>query len=191
MFSRGVLHDQAAGRRLAGERDLGDALVLSQRLAGFDAEAVDDVQHAGRQQVADQSSQNHDAHRRLLGGLQHDAVAGGERRSELPHRHQHREVPGNDLADDAERLMEMIGDRVVIDLGDRAFLGADAAGEIAEVVDGERQVGGGRLADAACRCRASRPARAARGSLPCDRRSCSSSARARRRTCGPRRPCAL
>ena len=30
---------------------------------------------------------------------------------------------------------------------DRAFLGADAAGEVAEVVDGEGNVGGGRLAD--------------------------------------------
>ena len=43
--------------------------------------------------------------------------------------------------------MEMIGDGVVIDLADRAFLGADRAGEIAEMVDGERDVGGHRLAD--------------------------------------------
>ncbi len=62
-------------------------------------------------------------------------------------RHQDREVPGNDLADDAQRLVEVIGDRVVIDLGDRAFLGAQAAGEVTEVVDGERNVGGHRLAD--------------------------------------------
>ena len=142
-----VLHDETAGRRLAGERDLGDALVLSERLAGLDAEAVDDVEYAGRQQVADEIHQHHDAHGRLLGGLQHDAVAGGERGSELPHRHQDREVPGDDLADDAERLVEVIGDRVVIDLGDRAFLGAHAAGEIAEVIDGERNVRSHRLAD--------------------------------------------
>ena len=113
----GVLHDQAAGRGLAGEGDLGDALVLRQRLAGFDAEAVDDVEHAGRQQVADDVHQHHDAHRRLLGRLQHDAVAGGKRRRQLPDRHQQREVPGDDLADDAQRLVEMIGDRVVVDLG--------------------------------------------------------------------------
>ena len=35
----------------------------------------------------------------------------------------------------------------LIDLADRAFLGADRAGEIAEMVDGERDVGGHRLAD--------------------------------------------
>ena len=41
----------------------------------------------------------------------------------------------------------MIGDGVVIDLADRAFLGADRAGEITEMVDGERDVGSHRLAD--------------------------------------------
>ena len=87
------------------------------------------------------------AHRRLLGRLQHDAVAGGERRRELPGRHQQREVPGDDLADHAQRLVEMIGDRVVVDLATAAFLGADAAGEVAEMVDRQRQVGRVRLAD--------------------------------------------
>ena len=43
--------------------------------------------------------------------------------------------------------MEMIGDGVVIDLADRAFLSADRAGEIAEMVDGEWNVGSHRLAD--------------------------------------------
>ena len=41
----------------------------------------------------------------------------------------------------------MVGDRVVVDLGQPAFLGADAAGEIAEMVDGERDVRGHGLAD--------------------------------------------
>ena len=110
-------------------------LFWRQRLAGLDAEAVDDVEHAGRQEVGDQLHQHQDAERRLLGRLEHDAVAGGERRRQLPGRHQQREVPGNDLADDAERLVEVIGDGVVVDLGDAAFLRADAAGEIAEMVD--------------------------------------------------------
>ena len=35
---------------------------------------------------------------------------------ELPGRHQDREVPRDDLADHAERLVEMIGDGVVVDL---------------------------------------------------------------------------
>jgi hypothetical protein len=41
----------------------------------------------------------------------------------------------------------MIGDRIVVDFCDRAFLGPDAGGEIAEMVDGKRHVGCGRLAD--------------------------------------------
>ncbi len=41
----------------------------------------------------------------------------------------------------------MIGDGVVIDLRERAFLGAHASGEIAEMIDGKRNVGKGRLAD--------------------------------------------
>ena len=142
-----------------------------ERLAGLEAEAVDDVEHAGRQQVADQVGPQHDRGRRLLGGLQHDAVSGGQRRRQLPARHQQRKVPRNDLPDDAERLVEMIGDGVVVDLGEAAFLGADGAGEIAEMVDGERQVGGASSRGSACRCPRSRRARGDRGSPPCGRRS--------------------
>ena len=143
----GILHDQAAGRGFAGEGDLGDARAGGERLAGFEAEAVDDVEHAGRQEIADQFGPDQDRGRRLLGRLQDDAVAGGKRRCKLPDRHQDREVPGDDLADDAERLMEVIGDGVVVDLADPAFLGADRGGEIAEMVDGKRHVGRHGFAD--------------------------------------------
>jgi hypothetical protein len=61
---------------------------------------------------------------------------------ELPDRHQDREIPRYDLAHHAERLMEMISDRIMVDLGETSFLGADAAGEIAEMIDRQRQVGG-------------------------------------------------
>ena len=43
--------------------------------------------------------------------------------------------------------MEMIGDHVLIDFAQCSLLRADRAGEIAEMVDGERQVGRHRLAD--------------------------------------------
>ena len=77
----------------------------------------------GGSRSAISSIEHQDAERGLLGGLQHHAVAGGERGRELPDRHQQREVPGNDLPDDAERLMEMIGDGVVVDLGDARLPG--------------------------------------------------------------------
>ncbi len=144
---RRVLHDEPARRRLAGEGDLGDALVLRQRLSSFDTETVDDVEHAGRQDVGDDVGEHHDACRGLLGRFHHNAIAGGESRGKLPRRHQQREVPRDDLSDDAERLMEMIGDRGVVEFREAALLREDTAGEIAEMIDDERHVGSGRLAD--------------------------------------------
>ena len=42
--------------------------------------------------------------RRFFRHLQHDGAAGGQRRPQLPGRHQQREIPRNDLADHADRL---------------------------------------------------------------------------------------
>jgi len=71
------------------------------------------------------------------------AARGGR---QLPGGHQDGEVPRDDLADHAQRLLVMVRDRIGVDLAHAAFLGADHSGEVAEVVDGERQVGGRRLA---------------------------------------------
>ena len=68
-------------------------------------------------------------------------------REQVPARHQDREVPRDDLPDNAEGLVEMVGDGVVIDLGERAFLRADAGGKVPEMVNGERYVRGCRFAD--------------------------------------------
>ncbi len=84
---------------------------------------------------------------RPLGRLEDDRVAGSERRSELPCSHQDRKVPGDDLADDAEGFVVVIGDRGLVDLGDRAFLGTDASGEVTEVIDSQGEIGGHSLAD--------------------------------------------
>ncbi len=143
----GVLHDEPARRRLACERDLGDALALRERLASLDAEAIDDVDDARRKDIGDEFHHDHDAERRLLGWLQNDAVSCRDGGRKLPRRHQKRKIPRNDLADDAERFMVVVGDSVVVDLGDAAFLSAHHAGEIAPMVDGERQVGMGGFAD--------------------------------------------
>ena len=62
--------------------------------------------------------------RRDLGGLEHDGVAGRQRRREPPAGDGHREVPGHDDADHAERLVE--GD--VDATGDRDLLAEEALG---------------------------------------------------------------
>ena len=46
-------------------------------------------------------------------GLRTMQFPAAKRRRHLPNGHQDREIPGNDLTHDAERLMEMIGDGVV------------------------------------------------------------------------------
>ncbi len=51
---RGVLHDEAAGGGFAGEGDLFDARAGGEGLACLKAEAVDDVEDAGGQDVFDQ-----------------------------------------------------------------------------------------------------------------------------------------
>ena len=80
-------------------------------------------------------------------GFKHHAVPGGQRRRQLPCRHEQREVPRDDLPDHAQRLVEMIGDGVVVDFAQAAFLGAHAAGEVAKMIDRQRQIGGPGLAD--------------------------------------------
>ena len=71
---------------------------------------------------------------------------GRERGRELPRRHQDREVERDDLTDHAERLLDVVGDRVLVDLRDPPLLGADRPGEVAEVIGRERDVGRERLA---------------------------------------------
>ena len=53
---------------------------------------------------------------RLLGRLEHHRVTGGQCRGQFPGGHQDREVPRNDLPDHAQRLVEVIGHRVLVDL---------------------------------------------------------------------------
>ena len=94
----------------------------------------------------DQLHQLEDRPRRRAGRLEHHRVPGGERRRQLPRRHQQREVERDDLADHSERLLEVVGDRVLVQLGDRPLLAPDHRGEVAEVIRRQRDVGGERLA---------------------------------------------
>ena len=136
------LVDDLADLGGTGEGDLGDAVGRGESSTGLLAEAVDDVEHTLGQDVGDEFGDDQDRGRGLLGGLQDDRVAGREGRADLPRRHEDREVPGDDLADHAEGLVEVVGDRVLVDLRQGALLGTECAGVVAEVIDGQRDVGG-------------------------------------------------
>ena len=109
------MHDQPARRGLARERDLCDARIGCERFSSLGAKSVDDVENTGGQKIANKVHQHHEAHGRLLGWLHDDAVAGRDRGGNLPGRHEDREVPRDDLSDDAEWLVEVIGDRRLVD----------------------------------------------------------------------------
>ena len=77
--------------------------------------------------------------RRRLGRLEHDRVAAGERRRDLPREHQQREVPRDDLAGDAERARAAVRERVLELVG--------PARVVEEVRGREREVDVARLLD--------------------------------------------
>ncbi len=104
------------------------------------ARAGHDVHHARRQPgLLDHFGQQQRGERRGLGGLQHHRVAAGQRRRDFPGGHEQREVPGNDLPGDADRLRLAAGERVVELVG--------PAGVVEEVRGGQRHVDVARLAD--------------------------------------------
>ncbi len=101
---------QAADLGGPGEGDLVDAVVGSERGAGGLAEAGDDVDHpVGDAGLGHQLGQQQRRQGRLLGRLQDHAVAGGQRRPQLPGGHEQGEVPGDDLADHTDRLAQGVG----------------------------------------------------------------------------------
>ena len=133
------LGDRAADLGRAGEGDLVDVRVRDERPAGL-AGAGDDVDDAGRQVglLADLGEQQR-GQRRGLGRLEHDRVAGGERRRDLPRQHQQREVPRDDLAGHAERLrvaaeagvLELVGPARVVE----EVRGDDGHVDVARLLD--------------------------------------------------------
>ena len=124
-----------------------------QRGAAVLAVAGDHVEDAGREDVGGQLGQPQRGERRQLGRLQHDGVAGGQRRADLPAGHHHRVVPRRDEAGHAERLAaqdrRVAGQVLARRLGGQA---AGGAGEEAEVVDEELDLGRHRRRSACRRC---------------------------------------
>ena len=139
--------DQLAHRGGTGERHLVHVHMSGQGRSGGLAEAGYHVHDAGRHaSLGDEPGQPQRGQRGLLGRLEHHAVARGQRRAQFPRGHQQREVPRDDLPDDAERLAQRVGvevrprhvghrevDRVALELG-------RPTGHVVEQVRGQRHV---------------------------------------------------
>ena len=93
--------------RRSGESNFVDEWMCGQGRACTFAIAGENVDYArGKACLIEQFGQPQRRHGRLLRDLMHHATTGGEGRGKLPHGHQKREVPGNDLANDADGLAQ-------------------------------------------------------------------------------------
>ncbi len=95
--------DLDAGTDGPGDRDQAGRRVLDEQPSRRRV-AVDDVEHAGRQDRAGDLGEQHGGAGRGVARLEHDRVAGGEGGGDLPDGHREGVVPGRHLADDADRL---------------------------------------------------------------------------------------
>ena len=138
------LVDVAGDRRAADEADGRDPGVLEEPVDG-DPVALDDVEDAvGHARLAEQLGERQRRRGVLLGRLQDERVAAGDRVGEHPHRHHAREVERRDAGDHAERLADLVD----VDAG-RGLLrvaaleqAAEAAGELQDL-DAPRDLAGG------------------------------------------------
>ncbi len=145
----GCLDDQLAHFRRPGEGHLVDARMRSQRCAACFPKAGDHIEHARRQtRLQAQLGEAQRRQRRLFRGLQYDGTSCREHWPELPGRHQQREVPRDDLRDDADRLPARI--RVILRVRrvwhrERNRVALDfrrPAGHVVEQIRRQRHIGG-------------------------------------------------
>ena len=133
----GIDHHQLADLRRAGEADDVDVGMQRQRLARALAEARHDIEHAvGNAGLLGELGEIERAERRLLGGLQHDRIAGDQRGADLPGRDDQRIVPGHDGADHAERFLAHHRD---VARADRRDLVVDLVRELGVILDAIRR----------------------------------------------------
>jgi hypothetical protein len=140
-------HDGGTGSSRSSERKLGHAGGLGQGLAGLFAKASDNVDHTRRDNIGQQLHEHHDGGGGLLCRLDNDAVAGSQSGGNLPGSHQQGKVPGNDLADHAQGLVQADADSVLIVLRNGALIGANDTRKVAEMVNCQGQISGAGLTD--------------------------------------------
>lgn len=132
----GHLHDLLTGGSGAGESNLVDVRVAHERWAGGSSEAVNDVDDTRREAgFLEEAGHIENAEGGLFGGFQDNGVSACEGRAQLPGGHGQREVPGDDLADNADGLTEGIGEFLVAGADGLAVDLVGPAGVVSEGVD--------------------------------------------------------
>ena len=131
---RGLGHDPLPGRAATGERHQVDPWIGAQRIADRRARAEDEVGHpAGQARLLQRPHEQDGGGRRQFAGLQHDGVAGQQRRCDLPGRLQKRIVPRGDQGADAHGGVHDPADRIgATGVDHAAGVGAADAGEVSE-----------------------------------------------------------
>ena len=122
--------DGAARLGQPDERQARHVGVCDERVARLRAVAGHDVDDARREDARQLLGEHERRERRVLRWLEHDRVAGDERRADLHRGEQDRMVEGDDPADHPERLAQCVVEPAV---GDRDRLAAQLQGEPGEV----------------------------------------------------------
>ena len=109
-ISGGRLDDEFPNLRRTGKGHFVHIRMLGKcRTRGL-AKSGNNVDHAvWNACFLDQFAEAQSGERSLLGGLEHDRASRRQRWRQLPRRHHEREIPGDDLADHANRLPQRIG----------------------------------------------------------------------------------
>ena len=102
---------------------------------------------AGKPASIASSPETQSGERSLLGGLQHDGVAAGERRAQFPRREQQREIPRDDQPDDADRLAQRVGEGRLEGVDGLAVNLGRPARVVAQDVDHHRHIDVARFED--------------------------------------------
>ena len=137
-------HHRAAGGDAADEADLRHLRMRDQRDARV-ATAGDDVEHARRKNAVPELCDPQRRKRRLVGRLDDERVAGGERGAALACGEEQRMVEGADPADHAQRLAQRVVERAGADRNRAALDLGDESGEVLHVRGADLDVEAHRL----------------------------------------------
>ncbi len=115
--------------------NLPHVVVSRQRRPGIPLNAGHDVHHTVWNHVSGHFHQLQYRKRRLLSRLEDGCVARRQCRSELPGGHQQREVPWDDLPDNAVRFLQCLNLTAIVSFDSHSLVCAGRTGEVPEVID--------------------------------------------------------